>query len=67
MDFIQIACFKEHKDIAVEETSGYRETFIKRQCLPVTTWNKKELSKQVVTIAYILEKTFFAVSTFEVL
>ena len=30
-------------------------------------WNKKHLSKQVVTIAYELEKKFFIVATFECL
>ena len=34
-------------------------------CLPVITWNKKHLSKQVLPIRYALEKTFFAVATFE--
>ena len=34
--------------------------------LPVITWNKKYLSKQVVTKTYTLkEKFFFAVATFE--
>ena len=34
-------------------------------CLPVDTWNKKKLSKQVVPITYTLEKMFFAVADFE--
>ena len=34
-------------------------------CLPVITWNKKHLSKQVLPIRYALEKTIFAVATLE--
>ena len=40
--------------------------FYKKQCLPVITWNKKHLSKQLLTIKYTLEKMLFAVATFEV-
>ena len=36
-----------------------------KQCLPLITWNKKHLSKQIVTIAYTLKKKFSAVATFE--
>ena len=35
------------------------------QCLPVSTWNKKYLWKQIVIITYTLEKKLFAVATFE--
>ena len=61
-DFFQITCFKERK--------SWRDlmvwiNFYKEQCLPVTTWNKKHLSKQLVTIAYTLEKKVFAVANFE--
>ena len=36
----------------------------KEKCggLPVVTWNKNNLSNQVVTITYPLEKRFFAVA-----
>ena len=43
-------------------TSG---NFYKRQFLPVIILNKKYLVKRVVTIRYMLKKTFFAVTTFE--
>ena len=33
--------------------------------IPVMTCNKKHLPKQVVLIAYTMEKTFFAIATFE--
>ena len=36
----------------------------KRLCLPVITWNKKHISKQV-PVTYTLENKFFAVATFE--
>ena len=52
--------------MAVEQTSRCQYTF-KKQCLPVITWNKKYLSKHVVTIAYTLEKKFFAVAIYEAL
>ena len=49
--------------------------FYYKQCLPVITWNKKHLwkqvvtkkkkKKQVVTVTYTLEKIFFAAVTFE--
>ena len=46
----------------LKRTSGYRWTFIKKHCLPVVTWNKNDLSKQVVPITYTLEKRFYAVA-----
>ena len=57
MDFFQITCFKEHK-IAIEETSGYHETSLKK-FLSIITCNKNYLSKQVVIITWTLEKNFF--------
>ena len=36
--------------------------FYKKHCLPVVTWNKNNLSKQVVPITYTLEKRFFEVA-----
>ena len=39
--------------------------FYKKQCLPVVTWNKKHLLKQIATIKYTLEKMSLAVATFE--
>ena len=34
----------------------------KKHCLRAVTWNKNNLSKQVVPITYILEERFFAVA-----
>ena len=39
--------------------------FYGKQCLPVITWNKNHLSKQLVTITHTLEIKLFAVATFE--
>ena len=54
----------------MQEHGGWRDlrvliNFYKIQCLPVTTWNTKHLSKQVVKITYTMEKTFSAVDTFK--
>ena len=37
----------------------------KKECLPVTTRNKKYSSSQVVSMTYTLEKGFFAAATFK--
>ena len=38
----------------------------RKQCLPVITWNKNHLSKQVVIITYTVEKNIFAVAVLKV-
>ena len=40
--------------------------YIEKLCFRVITWNRKHLSKQLVPTTYILEKTYFAVASFEV-
>ena len=35
---------------------------MEKHCLSVVTWNKNNLSQQVVPITYTLEKRFFAVA-----
>ena len=50
-----------------QEHGGWKEpqdgdNFYKKHCLPVMTWNKKHLSKQVIPIKYTLEKSLFAVA-----
>ena len=49
------------------QRKNLRVNFYEKLCLPVSASNKKHLSKQVVPIAYTLEKTFFAVATSQVL
>ena len=39
----------------------------KKQLLPVIKWNKKHLSKQVVSITYTMEENFYAAATFGIL
>ena len=39
--------------------------YYKKQCLPVITWNKKQLLKQVIPITFTLGKKFFAAAAFE--
>ena len=36
-----------------------------KKCLPIITWNKKHLSKQIEPTMHTLQKTFFAVLIFE--
>ena len=45
----------------VEKNLKVAINFYKKHCLPVVTWNKNNLSKQVVPITYTLEKSFFVV------
>ena len=40
--------------MVVEEDNRASIKFYKKQCLPVITWNKKHLLKQVVAITYTL-------------
>ena len=51
--------------MAVEEDNRASIKFYKRQCLPVITWNKKHLLKQVVAITYTLQKKFFTITALE--
>ena len=39
--------------------------FYKKRCLPVITCNRKHTSKQIASVKYTLEKSFFAAATFE--
>ena len=54
--------FKQHKNIEVGKNTRITINFYKKHCLPVVTWNRNNLSKQVVTITYPLEKRFFTVA-----
>ena len=65
MDFFQVTCFKERKNMAVEKNLKITINFYKKLCLPLFTRNKKHSPKQVVPITYILEKKLFAVATFQ--
>ena len=58
-DFFKITCFKESKDMTVENKLRVT-SFYKKQCLPVITRNKYHLSKQVAPIKCGLEKRFFS-------
>ena len=58
------ACFEESMKMVVEKNLRVMADIYKKQCIPIITWNKKYLSKQVVPITYTLEKRFFAVPTF---
>ena len=51
--------------IMVEGTSGSQETFIKKNIVQLSQGIKNIYRMQVITIAYTLEKRFFAVATFE--
>ena len=46
----------------VEKNLRVMINFLKKHCLPVITCNKNNLSKQVVSMTYTLEKRFFAVA-----
>ena len=47
----------------VEKNLRVTKNFYEKHCLPVVTWNKNNLSKQVVPIKiYTLEKRFFTVA-----
>ena len=48
--------------MAVEKNLRVVINFYKKHCLPVFTWNKNNLSRQVVPLTYTLEERFFAVS-----
>ena len=48
--------------MAVEKNLRVTIDFYQKDCLPVVTWNKNNLSKQIVPITYTLEKRFFAVA-----
>ena len=54
--------FEQHKNMEVGKNSRIRINFYKKHCLPVVTWNRNNLSKQVVAITYPLEKRFFTVA-----
>ena len=55
----------ELKNMALKENLRVMINFCKKLCLPVITWNKKHLSKEIVPITNTLDKTFFIVATFE--
>ena len=64
MDFFQNTCFKECSNMVVVSNLWVTSDLYKK-CILVTTWNKKHLSKQVVSMIYTLEKDFFAAATFK--
>ena len=45
--------------MAVEKNLRVTINFYKKHCLPVVTWNKNNVSKQVVPITYTLEKLLY--------
>ena len=47
--------------MAVEKNFRVTISFYKKHCLPVVTWNKNNLSKQIVPMKHTLKKRFFAV------
>ena len=58
-------CWKERKNMVVEKNIRVKINFYKKLYLPVITWKKKYLWKQVAPIKYALDKMLFAVTTFE--
>ena len=64
MDFFQNTCFKDRNNMTVGKAIKVTINFYKKQNLLVITWNKKYLSKQVMSITYTLEKTLLAAATF---
>ena len=48
--------------MAIEKNLRVTINFYEKYCLPIATWNKNNLSKQVVPIIYTLEKRFFTVT-----
>ena len=64
MDFFQNTCFKDRNNMTVGKAIKVTINFYKKQSVLVITWNKKYLSKQVMSITYTLEKTFLAAATF---
>ena len=52
MDFFQNTCFKEHSNMAVTPNLWVTISLYKKECLPVSTQNKKHSLKQVISIIY---------------
>ena len=48
--------------MVVEKNLKVTINFYKKHCLPVVTWNKTNLSKEVVPITYTQEKRFLSVA-----
>ena len=48
--------------MVVEKNLKVKINFYKKHCLPVVTWNKTNLSKEVVPITYTQEKRFSSVA-----
>ena len=65
VDFFQNNCYKELSNMAVVPTLWITIDLFKKYCLPVITWNKKRLSKQVVSIICTPGKDFFAAPFFK--
>ena len=51
---------EQHTNMEVGKNTRITIKFYKKHWLPVVTWNRNNLSKQVVTITYPLDKRFFA-------
>ena len=66
MDFFQITCFKDRKNMVVEKKLEVTINFYKKECPPVIKRNKKHLLRQVLSVTYTLEKRFFAFVTLEI-
>ena len=50
--------FEQHKNMEVGKNTRITINFYKKHCLPVVTWNKNNLSKQVEPITNTPEKGF---------
>ena len=59
-------CFKQFKNMVVENSLRVTINFYKKHCLPVVAWNKNDLSKQVVPIINTLERRLLQLLYFAV-
>ena len=61
MNFLQRSCSKKSNNMMVNKTLVLNKFLWK----VVITWNKKHLSKQFISMTYILKKNFYAAATFK--
>ena len=67
VNVLQVTCFTENKNNAVEKNLRVAINFYKKICLRVITWNKKHLAKYVVPITQAhWRKTFSELVVLEV-
>ena len=62
---IKFLCLKERSNMAVAPSLRVTIYFCKKILFAVITWNKKDSSKQVVSMINKLGKEFFAAATFK--